>query len=81
LLAHSLAALQEIQLVQPGGLNKGSQCLISSSLTQLTHLVRKFEGSCSCQLLEKGRERGALLSVGYSLVFGLLSWHCIGYLY
>jgi hypothetical protein len=64
----------------PVCINKGSQCLIYS-LTQLTHLVRKFEGSCSYQLPKGGGERGALRSRGYSLVFGLLSWHCVGYLY
>jgi hypothetical protein len=66
--------------ILPVYINKGSQCLICS-LTQLTPLVHKFEGSCSYQLLEEGRERGTLPSRGYSLVFGLLSWHCIGYLY
>jgi hypothetical protein len=47
--------------------------LFTHSLTQ----VHKF-GSYSW---EKKEERGALLSGGYSLVFGLLSWHCVGYLY
>jgi hypothetical protein len=36
----------------PVCINKGSQRLICS-LTQLTHLVRKFEGSCSYQLSKK----------------------------
>jgi hypothetical protein len=64
----------------PVCINKGSQQLICS-FTQLTHLVHKFEGSCSYQLPEEGRERGTFLSRGYYLVFGLLSWHCIEYLY
>jgi hypothetical protein len=48
----------------PVCINKGIQCLIIS-LTHSAHLVRKF-GSCSW---EKKEERGALPSLGYSLVF------------
>jgi hypothetical protein len=40
------------------------------------HLVRKF-GHCSWEK----EERDTLLGGGYSLMFGLLSWNCIGYLY
>jgi hypothetical protein len=43
----------------------------------LDHPERKFGAAVG----EEGRERGTLLGRGLSVVFGLFSWHCIGYLY
>jgi hypothetical protein len=43
----------------------------------LDHPDRKFEVA----VREEERERGVLLGRGLSVLFGLFSWHCIGYLY
>ena len=55
----------------------------------MPHLDTHSDHSSSAQVLKeaavagyrKKEERGVLLNVGYSLLFGSLSWHCIGYLY
>jgi hypothetical protein len=47
----------------------------------LTHSFDHPERKFGAVVEEEGRERGALLGRGFSVVFGLFSWHCIGYLY
>jgi hypothetical protein len=47
----------------------------------LIHSFDHPEHNFGATVEEEGRERGKLLGRGYSIVFGLLSWHCIGYLY
>jgi hypothetical protein len=45
---------------------------------RLTHLFIKFGVAVG----EEGRERERrILGRGLSVLFGLFSWHCIGYLY
>jgi len=47
----------------------------------VTHSFDHRECKFGVAVGEEGRERGTLLGRGLSVVFGLFSWHCVGYLY
>jgi hypothetical protein len=47
----------------------------------LTHSFDNPEPKFGAAVGEEGIERGTLLRRGLSIVFGLFSWQCIGYLY